>query len=303
MGHHACVALTYSIRAVAEETGLSAHTIRAWERRYGVLEPERTGTNRRVYDEADVERLRRLQRAVAAGHSIGMIAGLSDEELGRLAGRSEARAESGDGDHREVCRRAAMALDGRALESALSRASSLLGVDGFLADVAIPLLKELGDGWHAGRVSVAQEHLGSTLLRAQLERLRRSMPTGTDAPRLLVTTPAGQVHELGAHIASLIAARAGWSVLYLGPNLPAADIAAASRKSGARAVALSVVYPEGDPLLIEEFRRLRVELGADMPVLVGGRGAPSYAPVLDEIGAVILADDAAFESQLRRAVR
>lgn len=294
------MSLTYPIRAVAEKTGLSAHTIRAWERRYGVLSPDRTKTNRRMYNEADITRLALLHRAVGAGHSIGLISGLSDEELEHLAGSplSKVPTRGATGDFLAECRTAMLALDAASFEDCLGRASIVLGVDGLLSDVIVPLLAELDQGWSSGSVRIAHEHLASALLRTRLERIRLSLHASPGAPRLLVTTPRGQLHELGALILAVTAAREGWHVTYLGPNLPAEEIILASGQVGAHAIALSIVYPVADAMLPDELRRLRTELGQRTPILVGGRAAGSYSEVLREIAVIDVEDTASMQEAL-----
>ena len=105
------------------------------------------------------------------------------------------------------------------------------------------------------------------------------------APRWLGTTPSGQHHEVGILLACCVAALEGWQVTYLGPNLPALEIAAAARDSGASAVGLSIVYPEADPGLEVELRALRRELGPGTPIVIGGRAADAFGAVCDEIHA------------------
>ena len=107
---------------------------------------------------------------------------------------------------------------------------------------------------------------------------------------LIVTTPAGQLHEIGALLVAAAAANLGWHVTYLGASLPAAEIAGAASQNRARAVALSVVYPEDDPLLEGELTRLRESLPVETPLLVGGRAMPAYREVLKKIGAIELTD-------------
>ncbi len=287
------VSTAYSIRAVAQKTGLTAHTIRAWERRYGVLEPGRTPTNRRIYDERDVARLSLLLRAVEAGHSIGLVAGLSNDELAQLgrgpAGPVRDNREGGDlGDALENCRRAIRLLDGISLESRLRREIAARGVPTTLRELVVPLLTEVGQGWQQGNGQIAHEHLASAVIRSQLERVRTDIRPSSAAPRLVVTTPAGQVHELGAQLVATMAAGLGWNVTYLGPNLPALEIAVAVRQIQPLAVALSLVFPHEDPRVAEELRKLRSELGQEIGLIVGGAAASGYEPVLREIGARVL---------------
>jgi methylmalonyl-CoA mutase cobalamin-binding subunit len=114
---------------------------------------------------------------------------------------------------------------------------------------------------------------------------------GTDqAPVLAVATPTGQLHELGALLVAAAAANLGWRVTYLGASLPAPEIAGAARQSRARAVALSLVYPEDDPALAGELTALREALPAEIALVVGGRAMPAYRAVLRQLGAVLIED-------------
>jgi methanogenic corrinoid protein MtbC1 len=118
------------------------------------------------------------------------------------------------------------------------------------------------------------------------------------APHLIITTPAGQRHEFGALIGVTIAAAQGWRVTYLGPDLPAEEIAATVRQTKAKAVALSVIYPPDDPHLRNELKKLRQLISEEVPLLVGGRAADAYSAVLEEIGAMRIPDMQAFRRKL-----
>lgn len=290
----------YSIRVVAERTGLSPHVIRVWEKRYGAVQPERTGSNRRRYSERELQRLLLLARAVAAGHPIGCIARLSDDRLRALAspegnGATATRADFQPGTAcafvgEALCR--VETFDEPGLRRVLNRALVTVGHRGFLCRVAAALIEEVGRQWREGTLTAAHEHFLSGVLRVFLGHFEPHTPAR--APRLVVATPSGQLHELGALLAAAAAAQVGWRPIQLGSNLPAAEIAGAALRTGARAVALSIVYPADDPLLPEELRRLRELLPEKTPILVGGRAAPAYQPVLQEIRAILHADLCSF---------
>ena len=128
--------------------------------------------------------------------------------------------------------------------------------------------------------------------------------TLSDGPALLVTTPSSQTHELGALMAAVIAARAGWRVMYLGPMLPADEIAFAADLTRARAVALSIAYPADDTRLPAQLLRLRAQLQPGVPIFAGGAAASGYKRALERIGAVLpdtLADFDRDLEALRRA--
>jgi methanogenic corrinoid protein MtbC1 len=229
-----------------------------------------------------VERLRLLSRATSAGRSIGQLAKASTEELRELVRADEAaRWTAGQGRERRSGRADALAaeamarvqaLDGAGLEAVLRRAAVLLGAVEFLEGVVAPLFRRIGEAWHEGRLSVAQEHLASGVARAEVSRLARSFPVEPAAPVLVVATPAGERHEVGALLVAAAAAVEGWRVAYLGADLPAPEIAGAVRETGARAVALSSVYVADAGAVASEIQALRGLLPAEVPLLLGGGG-------------------------------
>ena len=285
------------MRLVSERTGLSADVLRAWERRHGVVAPERSPGGQRWYTEADVQRLRLLARAVEAGRSISTVATLSAEALVDVV-RSEEASILARGTRYALAGQPFLAessgaverLDGSALEATLRQATLRLNIDELLDGVISPLVRMVGDRWHSGQLSPAHEHLTTAVIRRLLGWLAEQYAPAADAPAVLVTTPAGQMHEVGASLAAATAAACGWRVVYLGPNLPARDIASACRTSGARAVALSIVFPENDPLMDGELRTLRAALDDDLPIVAGGGGVAAYRPSLDAIGATVVTD-------------
>ncbi len=280
----------YTIRALAAKTGLSQHTIRAWERRYGALTPERTLTNRRLYSQEDAERLGLLARAVAAGHTISQLAELPNDALSGLASEAAPAVKHPSKPSRFIaeCEAAIQRMDGTAFEHVLLNATAEMGAHGMIDSVLVPLVRHVDHGWQAGTVSIAQEHLASAAIRAQLDRIRTWITPHPLARRILVTTPSGQSHELGASLVATVAALQGWHVVYLGSNMPAAEIASAARRVEAQALALSLVYPLDDAQIGAHLHSLRAQLGDGFPIIVGGRAASAYEDDLSDIGALIL---------------
>jgi len=285
------------VRLVAERTGLSPDVLRAWERRYGVVAPGRSPGGQRWYTDADVARLRLLARAVEAGRNIASVATLSNDALTDLVRQEEASTIARRTPHALAAQPflaealgAVETLDAQALENTLRQATLRLSLDELLDGVVTPLLRTAGDRWHAGTLSAANEHLATAGVRRLLGWIIDQHSPQPNAPTLLVTTPAGQWHELGAKLAAASAATVGWKVVYLGPNLPAKVIADACALSKAQAVALSLVFPEDDASLDGELRALRAALPEDVPLIVGGSGVKAYKPSLDAIGACVLCE-------------
>lgn len=297
----------HAIKSVVRRTGLTAHVIRIWEKRYQAVKPERTGTNRRLYSEEQIERLNLLRVLTRAGHNIGPVAKLPTDQLRKLAAEAEPTAgqiqrgatnPAGKTSILDACIAAVEALDARALEDTLKRGATELGAQGLLQRVIAPLANCIGELWRDGRITAAHEHFASAVIRIFLGHAARPFVGSESAPILVVATPTGQIHELGALIVSAAAANLGWHVTYLGASLPAAEIAGAARQNRARAAALSLVYPEDDPRLEGELIRLRESLPTEVALLVGGRAMPAYREALNKIGATQINDLADFCSAL-----
>lgn len=302
----------HPIQVAARRSGLSADVIRVWERRYGAVEPQRSGTNRRLYSDEDVERLLLLGQVTRAGRRIGDVAGLSLKELRAMAEEDKlavdkagplpsARPRTRTARHYlDTCLEAIDRMDGVALDTTLSNASIDLSVPVLMEQLLMPLMNEIGERWHDGRFRVAHEHLATALVRSFMGTLRNVAQPPEGAPELVVATPAGTRHEIGALMVAVLAATDGWRVTYLGPDLPAEDITAAARSKGARAVGLSIVYPMDDPQLGGELKRLGGQLGKDVSLLVGGASAHAYREVLDEIGALLTPDISTVRAELQK---
>ena len=301
------------MKAVEVRTGLSAHVIRIWERRYRAVNPVRSDNLRRLYNEEEVERLTLMGQLTNSGMAISQIANLTLEELRSHKARYRPvspMAPAGDAtpgfsQNPEAVRtsdrvvmensidaalQAIRRYDIAELEKIFDRGMLAVGSSGLLHKLLIPLLHAVGDAWETGDLTAAQEHGATVVMKDYLAKNFRSMQLSDTAPRLLVTTPAGQLHEMGAYIAASLARNAGWNVTYLGPSLPAEEIASAVFANQFRAVALSIIYPADDPELPRQITRLRQLLPVGMPIIIGGAAAAAYQETIDQIGATTLHD-------------
>jgi MerR family transcriptional regulator, light-induced transcriptional regulator len=305
--------MTYPIQVVVRETGLSAHVLRVWEKRYGAVVPQRTPTQRRVYSDADVQRLRLLRQATLLGHPIGSISSLPNEALEKLIKAAAARQpisampSMDNGAPRldlpiiRDCMDAVKAFDADALNTLLERAAVESGHTALLRHVIAPLTEQLGDLWSKGILRMSHEHFATALIRSFLLNPARQYAGGNATATLVAATPQGQLHELGAVMVTALAMEQGWRAVYLGPSLPAAEIAGIASQNQARAVALSIVYPDDDPNLERELRDLRRFLPKNTTVLVGGRAAEAYRAEIDAIGAILIEDLAQLQVELAKA--
>ena len=303
--------MRHPIQVVSRRTGLSPDVIRAWERRYRAVEPGRTTTKRRLYSEEDVGRLILLRRATLGGRSIGSVAGLGNEELAALVQSDEAAAARAPRPHVEPLQDSASAhiqssmeavkeADVSRLRAALLNAAAEMGPIPLLEKVLMPLMEQIGEFWEKGWIRVHQEHMATAAVRFLIESLLEANAWSAAGPSVLVATPSGQRHELGALMVAVEAAVAGCRVTYMGPELPAEEIALAASRQKAGVVALSLVYPKEDPGLEQELRALRSLLPDGAALVVGGRAAASYGRVLEEIGAELLDSLAEFRAMVSR---
>jgi DNA-binding transcriptional MerR regulator/methylmalonyl-CoA mutase cobalamin-binding subunit len=301
----------HSIKAAAKLAGISPFLIRAWERRYNAVIPERTATNRRLYSDQDIEKLILLHKATLKGESIGQVAGLSIEELKAFLGENsitETAFLNGTSDNAlteiEIinrCIELTANLDREGLYKILLEAEARFSKPVLLDDIIMPFLQKIGERWQEGSLKVVHEHLASAVIRSFLGELLISYKAPKEAPSIISSTLPGQHHEFGAIIAALAAISEGWKGVYLGPNLPAEEIASGAGQNRVKAIALSVVYPSDDPHLGNELRKLRRLVGDDIVILAGGRTAEYYRAALEDIDAIIVKNMAEFRKALRDA--
>ena len=289
----------HPIAVASERTGLSQDLLRIWERRYQAVEPTRSPGGHRTYSDADIARLRLLHAVTSAGRSIGQVARLSTSELTRMAQEDNAaRAERGKGTGARESRDAAShtaarmvelalastaQLDAPDLEHSLRRAIAQLGITSFIEDVASPILRRIGEEWHAGRLTIAHEHLASSTIHDIVAESMRAIGRGT-GDTVLVATPTGERHAIGAALVGATAASEGWRVVYLGTDLPASDIAAAAIATKARVIAMSVTYVEDRARTLGELRTLRALIPPSISIIVGGAGVAEMEDDLRQLG-------------------
>jgi MerR family transcriptional regulator, light-induced transcriptional regulator len=292
----------YPLRAVIRRTGLSADVLRAWERRYGAVHPQRSDGGQRLYSEADVDRLVLLQRATAAGHSISEIARLDRTALDALLETNPRPSSIRAVSSVELAVRDAMSaaehLDPAALEGALKRGALAAGTAMFVDEALPRFLRDVGDRWHRGSFTPAHEHLASDTVRRVLGWMVEAYDVPRDAPVLLVATPSTEMHELGAMLVAAAAAGEGWRVVYLGPNLPAADIVGAASQVGAAAIALSVVYTDGENT-VRELRTVAAALPPGTVMMIGGPAAIRLERLLADTEIRVVRDLEALRAFLR----
>lgn len=260
----------HPIRAASRLTGLSIDTLRAWERRYGAVIPERSDRGR-LYTDSHITRLRNLGALVAAGHPIGAVARLSDADIVDLLSAAAAPRPSS----RPVLDldRLIGALESGDLvsvESTLTQCAAILAPRELVFQVIAPALHLVGERWAAGLLAPWQEHLVSASMRSVLGSLIRIVARPGDGPPAIFATPRGERHEMGLLCAALLAAARGVRVIYLGPDLSGQDIADAATHLSADLVVLGLAH--ANPVTDDELQPL-IGLPAHVRIWVGGTDA------------------------------
>jgi MerR family transcriptional regulator, light-induced transcriptional regulator len=302
---------TYNIKMAAKLSGVPELSIRSWERRYSALTPLRTDSNRRLYSDSEIEKLVLLRKLIQFGHHIGNLANLSINDLTDLLGKTEINDVSLKGKDTETdisnefniyvndCLDAIRKYDDKRLESILNEASVQYSQPIFVEGIILPLMEKVGDYWREGLLRVSHEHFTSVIIRKLLTNLSDGYLISQSAPRILVTTPEGQYHEIGAIIGTVLAASDGWQTTYLGASLPAEDIASAIKQLNSQCLFLSIVYPADDPNINIQLKKLREMMGDNIFILVSGRSATAYKKTLTDINAHLINTPSHFRDLLQ----
>ncbi|MEP7215139.1 MAG: MerR family transcriptional regulator [Anaerolineaceae bacterium] len=207
------------IGALSQQTGVSAEVLRSWERRYGLLQPERTAGGFRLYSEADVRRIRMVTELMASGASAGD------------AARQVLAVDSSEGvppvplevppadECRATLAQAFRSLNEASIEAAVDLVFARLSLDSAIRDVFLPCLREVGDDWAEGRTSIGQEHVAMNAFRGRLMGLSRGWDRGA-GPRVLLACPPGEYHDIPLAMFGLALHQRGWRVTFLGADTP-----------------------------------------------------------------------------------
>jgi DNA-binding transcriptional MerR regulator len=223
---------TFNMKVVVQETGLKPDTLRAWERRYGVPNPQRTSGGHRLYSQHEIEMLKwmveRQGEGMSISHAVDLWQQMEKDGKNPLISLGSDLAEpvlaNIDGervdDMRDAWVAACLAFDEYKAQHLLARAFALFPLETVCYKVLQQGLTEIGEGWYKGRVTVQQEHFASALALRQLEALLSSLPAPTRNGRLIVACPPNELHTFSPLIISLMLRRQGWDVVYLGANVP-----------------------------------------------------------------------------------
>jgi MerR family transcriptional regulator, light-induced transcriptional regulator len=268
------------IGELSAKSGVSADLLRAWERRYDLLRPDRSQGGYRLYSSADEERVRAMVRHLRSGVPAGEAARLVLDEDPSVGPTATAELSSMDTELRAALAR----FDDAGTQAALDALTASFSFETIARGVILPYLRELGERWERGEVSVAQEHFASVVLRGRLLALARGWDRGV-GPRALLACAPGEQHELGLLVFGLALRQFGWRITYLGADTPIDTLTAAAADLSPAAVVLIALTPEK----LESHRERLAQLGKDTRLLLGGSGAQEGLAAA--VGAELISSD------------
>lgn len=275
----------YRINVVADMTGVSAATLRAWERRYGIPVPSRTESSYRIYDEEDIRLIQRLRALCDEGMSPSEAAKVL---LAEQEAEPEPAANAGDpfGPSRDGILEAVERFDPVALESAVQHALALGSASTIYDKIIAPAMQQIGDRWHAGTLTIGQEHLATGVLENAARKLLGLVQPSGGARQIVLACFPEDEHTLPLYGVALRLATSGFRIVMLGARTPAAAVRQAVQELRPVAVGLSVTVAPDPPIarqLIDDY----ANACGDAPWLVGGRAAASLRDFIEPRGGVV----------------
>lgn len=278
----------YPIRTVSTLTGVNPITLRAWERRYGLVKPVRTEGGHRVYTRADIDNVHRILAMVESGVAIGRV-----RDALSAGGAVPARAvDKGPwSDFRRRMIAAISQFDEKRLEDLYNELLSLHPLERVTREVLLPLLAELGERWRKQVGGIAEEHFFGVYLRNKLGARFHHRHRIAGGSKLLAACLPGEQHEIGLLLFALAAHEHGFRTVLLGADMPLAELGYAARRSQADAIVLSGSIEPAPDLLESELPKLVLDAG--VPVFVGGLTSVRHRDALVAAGAGPLGSDIA----------
>jgi methanogenic corrinoid protein MtbC1 len=268
---------TYEIHEVAELTGLAPARLRAWERRYEVVRPQRMPNGYRAYSADQVALLRAYARLIDGGERIGDLAARSREDV-----LAQAEARALDGSPQAALLEAVRAFDRERLEGLVAQQLALRGLRAFAEEVVLPLAQSVGDLWALGKIPIAAEHLASeVVLHALKGGLRMSRGTG---PLVVCGCLSGERHEWGFLATLAVLQEDGWRIHYLGADLPVEEVIEAAWQLSPRCVAFSSSDPSVVRANLPALAAVTGKLPPHTLAAIGGGGVEPHARVLRGYG-------------------
>lgn len=268
------------IGELSRRVGVTPELLRAWERRYGLMQPTRSAGGFRLYSDADEVRVRQMTSYLEAGLSAAQAARAALEQ----SDTPETTGAANPGEAASALQEALERYDEAGAHGVLDRSLATFSTEGVLVDIVMPVLHSLGERWAAGQLTIAQEHFASNVLRGRLLGLARGWGRGT-GPLAVLACPPGEQHDLPLLLFGIPLREAGWRIVFLGGETPISTVERAVAVVAPRAVVLSAARPEPLRAVEQELAALATRV----TVAIGGQGAD--AALAERVGAVLIDGD------------
>lgn len=282
----------FPIGTVSELTGVNSVTLRAWERRYGLIRPERTPSGHRLYSESDIRLIEHVLQELESGMPISSVARhittLEPDELEETHDGSEVIDTWGD--YRQSMIKAISRFDESVLDAIYSEAMSLYPVDIVTSRLVVPLLQELGERWSAGgEGGIAEEHFFSVFMRNKLGARFHHRNANNNGPVIIAACLPGEYHEFGLLLFALSAHARGYRLILLGTDMPLHELPIVLSRTLADGMVLS--GSEAGHCMELAMQIAGLTQSIDVPVFIGGEVAGKCREVIEASGGIPIGPD------------
>ncbi len=279
-----------SIGELARLTGITTHTLRVWEKRYGTPHSQRLPSGHRRYPKEDVPRLRAIAKALESGYRASKVVSGTLEELQGLMGlkpfiepnsNSTSTEEAKVSSNEMLIERWVKGIhmyDDDSLLQGFHQQWNKVGPLKFIMDCAAPLIERVGTGWETGELTIPHEHFATECLSSFLTSKWRQLNSRKEGWTAILATLPGETHSLGLLMSAVVASLSNAKIIYLGLNTPLEDIIATASKNNADLLCISVSSGEKQDDPEDGLLQIRKELGKKIKIVAGGRGTPENLP-------------------------
>ncbi len=262
---------SYQIAELEQLTGIKAHTIRIWEKRYNLIEPDRTSTNIRKYNDEQVRKLLNVSTLLSNGYKISKIADLNDEEIA-----SKITELQTEGEANSICASfindliaSMLGFNEQAFEKTYSAAVTRFGIYEAMLNVFYPLFQKIGVLWVINNITPVQEHFASCIIKRKLMSATDGLPMPTKKKKFLLLLPPGEYHDISLLFANYIIRSKGYETIYLGQNVPYENVSLVLKETKPQFILMFFINPQNSEGVYEEIM-LNLQLPKDIKLLVSG---------------------------------
>jgi len=275
----------YSISSVSTMTGVNSVTLRAWERRYGLIKPQRTESGHRVYSNNDIEHIKNILKMLDSGIAISRV----KDALGVESEKPNNIPTSHWLKYTDDMLRGVYNFDELILDSVYNEAMSLYPIDIVTRELLLPLLEKLGQRWMHVITGIAEEHFFSSFMRNKLGARFHHRNQQNTGPQIVAACLPGEQHEFGLLLLSLAAHARGYRIILLGADMPLNQLAEVVHRSNSNGIILSGSHKNENKQLTDEL--IDLVRDSDVPVFIGGKVTKDLQQEIEFSGAISIGED------------